>query len=145
MITVNTIQAGSPHLSEAAAQYLTDLWNTAYPHMRTDLTEVIAAHRNASLRRPGRQRTETAKEIRRYESVRRELGQLDRGTHRPCSRSEPRFSLFAATNAVRHALDALPVDSPHAGDIYRLAAELSDLRTAEMTRIKQGEADHAEA
>lgn len=153
MITVDMILAGNPRLDEAAAQYLADLWNTAYPHMRAHLTDVIEGCRvsldpqrraeraeRLGLRRniePDQQSLDRcARELRHYEAVRRELGQLDRGAHRGCGRMTPSFRLSSANENVRYTLAVLPIDSPHAGDIYRLAAELCDQTNAWRAAIK---------
>lgn len=110
----------SRRIDEAAAVRLTGLWNAAYPGMREVLDAVIRANRGTAHPRV---------DVRGLETVRRELGQVDRGTHRPCTRSEPAFSPHIALSLVRAVIDVVPLGSPHAGGIYRLAAELADVTT----------------
>ena len=115
MLTADSIRRSL--ISEDTAARIADLWNASYPHMRELLSDVITANRTAQ--RP-------LVNVRDAERVRLELGQVDRGTHRPCTQSPPGFSAYAAYSLVRHALDLVSTDTPHAGDFYRLAAELSD-------------------
>ncbi|WP_105974706.1 hypothetical protein [Streptomyces geranii] len=107
-----------PRIDQAGAERLVEHWHTAYPAMRTILDTVITAQRRAE--RP-------TVDIPRLERVRRELGQVDRGTHRVCTRSEPFFSPTTAGWLVRDVIDITHVGHPQAAAIYRLAAELADL------------------
>jgi hypothetical protein len=92
-------------------------WSAVYPAMRQILDAVIRANRGAS--RP-------VANVSRLERARLELGQLDRGTHRPCTQSPPAFSPFAAFSLVREVCETTPLGHPATGAIYRLAAELAD-------------------
>jgi hypothetical protein len=92
-------------------------WPAVYPAMRQILDAVIRANRGVS--RP-------VADVSRLERVRLELGQLDRGTHRPCTQSPPAFSPFAAFSLVREVCETTPLGHPATGAIYRLAADLAD-------------------
>ncbi len=107
----------------ASAERLVEHWNAAYPAMRTVLDTVIAAQRKAE--RP-------TVDLPRLERVRRELGQVDRGTHSVCTRSAPFFSPTAAEWLVRDVIAVTHVGHPQAGAIYRLAAELADLAVEDL-------------
>ncbi|MFF2132421.1 hypothetical protein ACFVW1_45225 [Streptomyces olivochromogenes] len=106
------------HIDQARAERLVEYWSTAYPAMRTILDTVIAAQRRAE--RP-------TVDLPRLENARRELGQVDRGTHRGCTRSAPFFSPTIVGWLVRHVIDIMHIGHSQAGAIYRLAAELADL------------------
>jgi hypothetical protein len=108
------------HLTATQADHLAELWNATYPAMREILDRVIRANRGTD--RP-------VADVPRLERVRRELGQIDRGTHRPCTQSPPGFSPTEAYILVGWVLEATSLGSPHAGGIHRLAAELADLMT----------------
>ncbi|MFI1734970.1 hypothetical protein ACH40E_38305 [Streptomyces acidicola] len=116
-LTVETVRTNS-HIDQARAERLVEHWSAAYPAMRTILDTVIAAQRGAE--RP-------TVDLPRLERARRELGQVDRGTHRVCTRSEPFFSPTAAGWLVEDVIAITHIGRPHAGAIYRLAAELADL------------------
>ena len=120
-------------LDEATAARVAEGWTAVYPAMRRVLDDVIRANRNTD--RP-------LVNVRRVERVRRELGQIDRGTHRPCTQSPPAFSPRAAYGLVRYVLRLMPVGHPHAGDMYRLAAELADVNN-ELDRRRRQAADAA--
>ncbi|MFF0142650.1 hypothetical protein ACFYRN_40235 [Streptomyces sp. NPDC005227] len=122
VLTVATVRTYR-HLDLTDAQRLVEHWSAAYPAMRTILDSVITAQRGA--KRP------TA-DLRRLEDTRRELGQVDRGTHRVCTRSAPSFSPTSAGWLVRNVIAVTHVGHPDAGAIYRLAAELADLAADEV-------------
>ncbi|MFD5385446.1 hypothetical protein ACFWMG_10890 [Streptomyces sp. NPDC127074] len=63
----------------------------------------------------------------RLDRVRRELGQVHRGSYRECTRSAPSFSPATAAWLVRDVLGITHIGHPDAGTIYRLAAEPADL------------------
>lgn len=94
-----------------------EAWAATYPAMRNILDTVIRANRPAAT---------PVVDVRRLERVRLELGQLHRGTHRPCTQSPPAFSPFAAFSLVREVCETTPLGHPATGAIYRLAAELAD-------------------
>lgn len=121
MITIDTVRTNGRISDEEAAQVV-DLWTTAYPAMRQILDTVIRANRATD--RP-------VVDVNRLVRVRRELGQMDRGTHRPCTQSPPGFSPWQAFRMVRAVADVTSSGSPDAGAIYRLVAALADL-TADM-------------
>lgn len=106
------------HIDQPRAEKLVEHWNAAYPAMRMILDTVITAQRQAQRR---------TVDLPRLENARRELGQVDRGTHRVCTRSAPFFSPTTAGWRVRDVLAVTHVGHPQAGAIYRLAAELADL------------------
>lgn len=124
------------------AALITDLWNAAYPTMRTIATNRINAYRrqihdqvwNIDPNEPNadilRAYTPTETAIRRslkdIEDLRRILGQLDRGTHRACTRSPGGFSTLSAYAAIRCLLAATTLNDHGIADIYRLAAVLSE-------------------
>lgn len=105
------------------AERLVERWHAAYPAMRTILDTVITAQRKAQ--RP-------TVDLRRLEDARRELGQVDRGTHRVCTRSAPSFSPTSAGGLVREVIVVTHVGHRDAGAIYRLAAELAELAADEV-------------
>ncbi|QUI32463.1 hypothetical protein H9W91_17535 [Streptomyces alfalfae] len=141
MTTIATVR-GLGQLDDTTAARIADLWNAAYPGMRDTLTLVISRHRDylKKAQQAGDISKEMENDTRRYitrmEETRRVLGQLDRGTHRGCTRSPGAFTTSAAMSVVRRALDAVSIGSPHAGSIYRLAAELADVEAATAERWK---------
>lgn len=132
MITVADIRSADTRIDTDTAHRIAELWNTAYPHMRAALTAVIDGNRQYLAEADRWQLSDeakaaTAQRIRDTERVRRELGQLDRGALRTCSRSMGGFSVSGALILVTRAIDAFSVGSPHLGDAYRLAASLADV------------------
>ncbi|WP_328565265.1 hypothetical protein [Streptomyces coelicoflavus] len=101
-------------------------WNQTYDGIREELTR----------------RVKTAKALggapARLMELRRELGQLDRCTHRACTQSPPGFSAHAALRLIQETLRYLPLDLQ--GDVHRLAAVLAD-----WSRIEQDRAQRARA
>jgi hypothetical protein len=108
-------------VTAANSQDIADRWNGVYPAMREILDTVIRAQRDAD--RP------TA-DVAQLERIRRELGQLDRGTFKACTRSAGGFSVSSALSGVRVVLSVTSVGDPVAGDIYRLAGALADASSA---------------
>ncbi|MFD4050152.1 hypothetical protein ACFWSF_32160 [Streptomyces sp. NPDC058611] len=87
-------------------------WNRVYPGIRERLTECVKtfpAH---------------GANVSRIKDLRRELGQLDRCTHRACTQSPPGFSPRAALRLVQDSIRLLP--DHLVGDAHRLAALLAD-------------------
>lgn len=121
-LTVETVVTNQD-IDWASAEQLVERWKAAYPAMRTILDTVIAAQRQAE---------RLTVDLSRLERVRRELGQVDRGTHRVCTRSAPFFSPTEAGWLVRDVIDVMPLAHPQAGAVYRLAAELADLPADEV-------------
>ena len=144
MTTIATVR-GLGQLDDTTAARIADLWNQAYPGMRDTLTLVISRHRDY-LQKAEELTAEMEASARRYikrlEETRRVLGQLDRGTHRGCTRSPGAFSTSAALSAVRRALEAFSVGGPVLGDVYRLAAALADEQAAKAEKWK---AEHGNA
>lgn len=130
------------HFSYADAEHLADLWNRAYPAMRQIITRYIESQREYIERRgwvidPNHPHAEVLQEratperkaryrLKLSEELRRDLGQLDRGTHKPCTRSPGCFSVTAAYMAVRSLISHSSLNSEGLADIYRLAAELAE-------------------
>ncbi|MFJ2833591.1 hypothetical protein ACIPC1_39640 [Streptomyces sp. NPDC087263] len=112
-----------PRIDQAGAERLARHWRTAYPAMRTILDTVIVAQRGAE---------PPTVDLPRLERVRRELGQVDRNTHRVCTRSEPFFSPTTAGWLVRDVIDITHIGHPQASAIYRLAADLADLAVQDL-------------
>ncbi|MCY0923914.1 MULTISPECIES: hypothetical protein [unclassified Streptomyces] len=135
MLTTETVRT-NPTLSEDQALRVAELWTIAYPEMRAILDRVIKAQRE--FEKPTR-------DVKALEQVRLELGQLDRGTYRGCTRGGPMFSVHAARSAVHEVLNVTWLGHPGAGNIYRLAGELADLAAAANERMRaEDEARRAE-
>lgn len=64
------------HLDTDQAAHLAALWTATYPAMREILDLVIRANRATD---------HPVVDVPRLVRVRRELGQIDRGTYRPCT------------------------------------------------------------
>lgn len=96
-------------------------WADTYPVMRQILDTVIKAQRGA--RRPTVDVTSLVR-------VRRDLGQLDRGTHQPCTQSPAAWSSFAAFRLVREVINVTPLGHDATAAILRLAADLADQNSA---------------
>lgn len=143
MLTAATIRSHG-RVDDTTATRIADLWNAAYPVMRESATARVDAFRrqvrdeiwNAipDLSNPHaetlRAFTPTEATVRRRlkdaEGLRRELGQLDRGAHRACTRSPGGFSTLAAYRAVRAFLDATTLNDRGLAAVYQLAAALAD-------------------
>lgn len=96
-------------------------WTETYPEMRRILDTVIKANRNA--RRP-------VADVPSLVRVRRDLGQLDRGTHQPCPQGPVGWNSYAAFRLVREVVTATPLGDPAAGAVLRLAADIADQNSA---------------
>jgi hypothetical protein len=98
-------------------------WTWAYDGIRQELT----------------QRVKTAKALggdpARLQELRRELGQLDRCTHRACTQSPPGFSAHAALRLIQETLRYLPLELQ--GDTHRLAALLADWARVVQARVER--------
>lgn len=141
MTTTATIRSHG-YLDSTSAARIADHWNTAYPTMRVLATDRINAYRlqvrdEAWKVDPAHPHAEAIQAftpseatIRRrlanLEALRRTLGQLDRGTHRACTRSPGGFSVLAAYSAVRSLLGATTVNDEGLAAVYQLAAVLSE-------------------
>lgn len=99
-------------------------WNSVYDGIREELTA----------------RVKTAKALggdaTRIKELRRELGQLDRCTHRACTQSPPGFSAWAALRLIQETLRYLPLELQ--GDAHRLAARLADWARVDQARADRG-------
>lgn len=141
MTTAATIRSHG-RLDDTTATRIAALWNAAYPTMRTIATTRIDAYRrqvrdeawNIDPNHPHAEALQahapTEATIRRrlsnLETLRRELGQLDRGTHRACTRSPGGFSTLSAYSAVRALLGATSVNDHGLAAVYQLAAVLAE-------------------
>lgn len=141
MLTTATVR-NHGHTDEPTATRIADLWNAAYTVMRTIASNRIDAYRrqlqdqawNIDPDHPHaealRAFTPTENAIRRslkdIEDLRRTLGQLNRGTHRACTRSPGAFSVLAAYSAVRCVLAATSLNDHGLSAVYQLAAALAD-------------------
>ncbi|WP_328436959.1 hypothetical protein OHA71_06615 [Streptomyces sp. NBC_00444] len=141
MLTTATVRHHG-HTDEPTAAHITNLWNAAYPTMRTIATARIDAYRRQLHDRVWdidpthphadvlRAYTPTEPALRRRlkntEELRRTLGQLDRGTHRACTQSPGGFNIHSAYTAVRALLNATGLNDHGLADIYRLAAALAE-------------------
>lgn len=96
-------------------------WPELYPRMRKILDTVIKGQRTA--RRP-------TLDVPSLVHVRRDLGQLDRGTYQTCTRLPGGWSSFAAFRLVREVITVTPLGHPDAAAILRLAADLADQNSA---------------
>lgn len=96
-------------------------WAEVYPEMRRILDAVITAQRLAF--RP-------TVDVAGLVHVRRQLGQLDRGTYQACTRVPGAWSSHAAFRLVRDVVDITPLGHPAAAAILRLAADLADQNAA---------------
>ncbi|MFK0202107.1 hypothetical protein [Streptomyces lavendulae] len=115
MITIEDVR--TRFISDGQAQLIADHWNPVYPTMRRILDIVIKAQRAAD--RP-------TVDVAKLELVRRELGQLDRGTFNGCTRSPGHFSVYHALRHVDKVLKLTYSGDPDKGAIYRLAGVLAD-------------------
>lgn len=151
MLTTATVR-GYGRIDDSTATRITEAWNAAYPVMRSVATDRVDAYRQqikneawridpnhprADILRPFLP-TEASvrRKLKNAEALRRMLGQLDRGTHRACTRSPGGFSTFAAYNAVRALLQATTLNDRDLAAVYRLAAvlaETADERHRELT------------
>lgn len=141
MTTAATIR-NRGRLDDATACRVADRWNTAYPTMRTIATTRIDAYRRQiqdqawhidpthpraeALRAHTPTEAQLRRRLKNAEDLRRELGQLDRGTHRACTRSPGGFSILAAYTAVRALLARTSVNDHGLAAVYELAAVLAD-------------------
>jgi hypothetical protein len=130
------------HFSYADAEHLADLWNRAYPVMRQIATLYIEgmrayieregwvidpAHRHAEvLQAYTTPEKKARRKLKLAEELRRDLGQLDRGTHKLCTRSPGGFTVTGAYMAVRNLLNISSLSSEGLASVFRLAAELAE-------------------
>ncbi|MFD9319311.1 hypothetical protein ACFWDQ_16705 [Streptomyces sp. NPDC060053] len=139
MITAATVR-GNGRLDDITAGQVADLWNAAYPTMRTILTASIDGFR-ARIQREGWTQDALPKtdwgsdkdlgaKLARLEGLRRVLGQLDRGTHRGCTRSPGGFSLTSAYWSVRDVLTVTTINDRGLADVYQLASLLAYVQDA---------------
>lgn len=96
-------------------------WPTTYPAMKSVLDALIKTNRGA--RRP-------AVDVTSLQRVRRDLGQLDRGTYQACTRSPHGWNSFAAFRLVREVACVTPLGHPDAPAFFRLAADIAELNAA---------------
>lgn len=145
MLTADAVHEGGP-LDYARAKALADLWNLAYPVMRGIMTRYIESYRRqveskawdvdpaSPMAEFLQQRTPPEDVFRRKlktaETVRQEMGQLDRATHKACTRSPGGFSITSAYRIVRSVLNASSLSTENLAAVYRLAASLAEAEEA---------------
>lgn len=115
----NLITNGIP-TEEAAV--IASTWNMVYPAIRQSLNECV------------RTGTSQGADMSRIKELRRELGQLDRCTHRSCTQSPRGFSAWAALFLVQDIIRLLP--DHIVGDTHRLAAVLADRALVQRTLLQ---------
>ncbi|WP_405960772.1 hypothetical protein OG235_27800 [Streptomyces sp. NBC_00024] len=141
MLTAATARSHG-RLDDTTATHIADLWNTAYPVMRALATARIDAYRRQIseqawhidpnhphadvLRAYTPTEAQLQRRLKNAEALRLTLGQLDRGTHRACTRSPGGFSVLAAYSAVRALLKTTSLNDEGLSAVYRLAAALAD-------------------
>jgi hypothetical protein len=118
------------------------LWNAAYPVMRQITSGYVNSMRDYVEREgwvvdPDHPRADilsqytvpedkARRKLRFAEELRRELGQLDRGTHKGCTRSPGGFTITAAYSRVRSVVGLSSLGTEGMGSVYRLAAALAE-------------------
>ncbi|MFJ5728772.1 hypothetical protein [Streptomyces paradoxus] len=140
-ITSADVRSLNHWIDEAAASYIADLWNTAYPGMRADLTKEI--NRTAPFAGATDESSDHWKaHIRRAKRTRRELAQLDNCTHRGCTRSPAGFSVSSALYVVSDFVHmrAGHLAGPNDGNVFRLLAELADSTAARHAEVSASSA-----
>lgn len=141
------------HLSYADAERLADLWNAAHPLMRNLLSAEIGRVRGfvkrAVWEKPvtelyaenipdyGRSETRTRRRLKYVESLRLELGQLDKGEHRPCTQSPKCFSITAAHSRVTSMIHFASNVQEGMAPVYRLAAVLAEEHDRWLVRMRK--------
>ncbi|MGC4891068.1 hypothetical protein [Micromonospora sp. DT227] len=126
MLTVADIRSHDTRIDTDTAHTIAHHWNTAYPHMRAALTRWIEARRHQLTTANDADQAIAHEEIKNRERLRREIGQLDRGTFRQCTRSPGCFSTSAALSLVPQVIDTACWYDPGLAHMYRLAAVLVD-------------------
>lgn len=106
-------------------------WPETYPEMRRILDTAITANRRAA--RP-------VVDVPHLERIRRDLGQLDRGTYQPYPQSPTGWNSHAAFRLVREVVTVTPLGHPAAGAILRLAADIADQNAAARNALTHGNA-----
>jgi Tfp pilus assembly protein PilP len=130
-ITSTDVRSLNHWIDEATASYIADLWNTAYPGMRADLTKEIK--RTTPFAEAADKNSDHWKgHVLRAKRTRRELAQLDNCTYRGCTRSPGGFSVSGALGVVSALVHmrAGHLAGPNDGNVFRLLAELSDSTAA---------------
>lgn len=141
MPTAATIRS-TGRIDDATAIRIADHWTAAYPVMREIVTARITAYRQQIsdeawqvdpthpqadvLRAHTLTEAQLVRRLKGVEALRLELGQLDRGTHRACTRSPGGFSAGAAYRSVRNLLSIAGLNDHGLAPVYRLAAVLAE-------------------
>ncbi|MFD5572242.1 hypothetical protein [Streptomyces cadmiisoli] len=156
MITIATARSYG-RLDDTTAGDLARCWNAAYPIMRKLVTRkidgdrrYIAEHRwdtatgspEVVFDVPAPTEAAVRRSLHLAEALRRTLGQLDRGTHRPCTRSPQGFSVTSAYWAVRDVLPMTGINDRDLSDLYQLASLLAYISDG---LARQRDAEHATA
>lgn len=151
MLAADTVY-DSGRVSRATAAAIAEHWNDAYPIMREILTSYIdnmraSINREAwkvdpnhpyaeALRRSAPSEASLRRRLKGAEELRRELGQLDRGTHRACTRSSGGFSPASAYGIVRNLLSLTSLNDTDLAKVYRLAAVLAPVHDERLAALK---------
>ena len=133
-------------IDTTTATRITHHWNTAYPTMRAIATARIDSYRRQvqdraweiddthpradALRAYALTEPQLRRRLKNAETLRRELGQLDRGTHRACTQSPGGFTILAAYTTVRALLARTSVNDHGLAAVYQLAAVLAEAAEA---------------
>lgn len=141
MVTAEMVHE-TGYFSYADAEHLADLWNRAYPAMRQIATgyveglrlsverkswEIDPKHPQAEvLRELATPENKVRRKLKLAEDLRRELGQVDRGTHKLCTRSPGHFTVTGANMTVRNLIRISSLSSEGLGEVFRLAAMLAE-------------------
>jgi hypothetical protein len=141
MIYAEEIQE-SNQICYADAERLADLWNAAYGFMREIVSDYIEAKRHYLvsegwkvdpdhpmadvLQAHAILEPRARKQLKDAEYLRRNLGQIDRAAHRPCTQSPPCFTITSAYLLTRNALALSSLNADGLDKVYRLIAELAE-------------------
>ena len=144
-------------LDDTTAGDLTRQWNAVYPTMRKLVTRKVDSDRRYIAGRrwefdtgssevvfadPEPSEAAVRRSLHLAEALRRTLGQLDRGTHRPCTQSPQGFSVISAYWAVRDVLAMTITSDRDLSDLYQLASLLAYISDG---LARQRDAEHATA
>lgn len=150
---VNMINRSREHLSPIRAEHLVSDWNAAYPLMRDVVTREIERLRYFIDRKvwekevsdlsaeafPDSRMTEARirRRLKHVKALRLELGQLDRGEHRPCTQSPKTFTVVAAHSRVTEVIRIASSGQEGMAPVYRLSALLSEEHDRWLIRMRK--------
>lgn len=151
MLEADTVY-NSSRVDSATAADIAAHWNDAYPLMREIATSYINGMRVSisreswkvdpdhpyaeALRRSAPSEASLRRRLKGAEELRRKLGQLDRGTHRACTRSSGGFSPASAYGIVRNLLSLTSLNDTDLAKVYRLAAALAPVHDERLAALK---------